>query len=436
MPEIPTFRTSQTRTGTRAIPTEAPLSTDIADVAGEAVGGGIAAVGKGIGDIGQALFQIEQEKQVNRDRIAASQANRTLDEWIADDIKRMENQKYKSINDLIKDRDDFKKRYNAKMNEVKQGLNERVSALFQSSSNNNFAAAQYHLARRVYQKEHNIAASEWGRNVVSLYQTMPPKDSPVYDQWKQKYDESRQAYSFYLSEADLNTIENQSRIIFEWEQAKAMDYETAIKYLNDLSDLPKESRNDLIARRKRLNEIETATTNRKVRWDTLRKVTEDPKSVTDDYLESLVKPNSLTWDDIEEFKKIRDAEDNPLKTPRAQIYLNSLDTLYESGVLDEFAYDVKNEKLTQFFKDNPTATAKQASEFYAELIKDESESWAWKMLMGAIERRPKLFGGKGLFPEKEAEGPTTKKEFDAAILALEGEELEEYFNKYGGLFIQ
>lgn len=73
MPPLPKFRTSQTRTGTRAIPREAPLPEaaplppGAADVAAGAIGLGKAAIGKGIGDIGEFLFKFAQIKQQERD---------------------------------------------------------------------------------------------------------------------------------------------------------------------------------------------------------------------------------------------------------------------------------------------------------------------------------------------------------------------------------
>lgn len=158
--------------------------------------------------------------------------------------------------------------------------------------------------------------------------------------------------------------------------AREMNITDALSAINKIprTAISEAERNGLIAQRKRQEEIATSTTNRKVRWDVLRQVTKDPKSVTDEWLEGLVKPNSLTWDDAEEFKKIRDDANEPLKTPRAQLYFNSLDTLFDKRETDDeqrLNYDIANEKLVQFFETTKTPTAKQAAEFYDELTDGE-----------------------------------------------------------------
>lgn len=207
-----------------------------------------------------------------------------------------------------------------------------------------------------------------------------------------------------LRKEQVGEIANQRLLDDIHETAKAMPYKVAIQFLNDIKGIDKADRNDLISRRKRQNEIETATTNRKVRWDTLRKVTKDPDSVTDEYLEELVKPNSLTWDDAEEFKKIRDDKTNPLQSPRAIQYFKMLDTLYADKDVDEdvaYEWDIANDKLMTSFKNNPDATAKQTSEVYQEITADKKGDflerlWEWGAKWTVIGT-----GGRGILPEKK-----------------------------------
>ena len=129
------------------------------------------------------------------------------------------------------------------------------------------------------------------------------------------------------------------------EEAKAMPYPEAITFLNNVKGLSKELRNDLIARRKRQNEIETATTNRKVRWDTISKIGRNPEGMTDDVLEALVKSNSLTWDDVEELKKVRDT-DSPMKRPAFDRGLTAIEEVMDAKIKhnkDADAYTIKEE---------------------------------------------------------------------------------------------
>ena len=193
------------------------------------------------------------------------------------------------------------------------------------------------------------------------------------------------------------------------EKAQVISYTDAITFLNNVKGIERAERNDLIARRNRQNEIETATTNPKVRWDTLRSITKDPRQWDDDKIEALVKPNSLTWDDAEEFKKIRDDETNPLVTPRAQQYFAMLDILYADKDMDAkvaYEWDIANEKLMAFFKNNPDATAKQASEVYQEIMADQKSNWLQKLLIPrSIFTEPLAWLAEKRLKGKKAEPP-------------------------------
>lgn len=93
MPDLPTFRTSQTRTGTRAIPREAPLPPaaplppSAADVAGGAIGKGLVAAGRGLDDVSDDLLRVELEKQKIRDNTAKATGKGNLENFIFDRYK-------------------------------------------------------------------------------------------------------------------------------------------------------------------------------------------------------------------------------------------------------------------------------------------------------------------------------------------------------------
>ena len=138
----------------------------------------------------------------------------------------------------------------------------------------------------------------------------------------------------------------------------------------------------LEAEAKRQKEIDFATHDPSTYWKLLRRVTADPKGIDEPELAAAVGPNSITTDDYKELNRIRESADSPLKTPRAQLYFNSLDALYEERETDadeRLKYDLANEKLIQFFTDNPKATAKQAAEFYDDLINPEVEGMLDKL---------------------------------------------------------
>jgi len=177
--------------------------------------------------------------------------------------------------------------------------------------------------------------------------------------------------------------------------ARGMPHKEALNYLNKISRelITETERNGLISQRNRQNEIETATTNRKVRWDTLRKLTKNPESVTDDYLESLVKPDSLTWDDAEEFKKIRDTENHPLKSSGYHLYSNILNELYRDVTKPvkeveydrTLEYDRKFNELKHFFETSPDAVSPEKRRKFFEGLSAEPKRdfleklWDWNV---------------------------------------------------------
>lgn len=159
-----------------------------------------------------------------------------------------------------------------------------------------------------------------------------------------------------------------------YETAKDVPYPVNVEFVNAMPGVDKTIRNDVIARLKRDNEILTATTNPKVYWDTLRKITKDPRSVTDEMLGDLVGPNSLTLEDSRQLRNQRDRDDDPLKTPRAQLYFNRLDALYPDRDIDEgeaYSWDIANEKMTQFFESTKNPTAAQARDVFNEITADK-----------------------------------------------------------------
>lgn len=233
------------------------------------------------------------------------------------------------------------------------------------------------------------------------------------------------------------------------EAGRDMELAEATTFFNEISReiISETERNGLVAQRKRQEQIVTATTNRKVRWDVLRKVTENPQSITDEYLESLVKPNSLTWDDAEEFKKIRDDKDDPLKTPGAQLYMKTLDVLYpdvlkpeEKTTADRIEeYDRRNIQLRNWLEKNPDATPEQRRKFFGELTEDivkDLDLWQWfGKLLRPKETTPfwRHFGTteEAALARKKAPEPKTIEEFNETVSNIEDDEkAKAYYEKW------
>jgi len=171
------------------------------------------------------------------------------------------------------------------------------------------------------------------------------------------------------SGAELNLIDSY------WQKASPMPIKESLQFLNNAPNLTSAQRNDLIARRKRQEEIATATTDPEVYWPLLRRVTADPKGITEQEIGDTV-GKGITTDDYKELVKIQESKVDPLKTPRAQIYLKHLDDLYKNKNIETVSdYDSKMEQLIQFFKANPNATSKQTAEFYDNMLHPIALSW-------------------------------------------------------------
>jgi hypothetical protein len=97
----------------------------------------------------------------------------------------------------------------------------------------------------------------------------------------------------------------------------------------------------------------------------------------------------------------------PLSTNRAQIYFGLLTEEYteSTGSLNgnPLMFDNKYTKLKNFFHTKPDATAKEASEFYEELMRDVADSWLEKVWEWNVRWRPyEIWKRRG---SKETENP-------------------------------
>lgn len=367
----------------------------------------LADIGGALGKVGQALADIEIEKQRARDNVTLAEMKGTLDDFEFE--SRPDPTQFKNIEDFKKAEDKYGKDWQRESQRISKGSNRRVADQFKIYTELHWDTARKDYHNKSWPLEQNYALAQFNRLWSEKLQKFVNKPVKLKGELKALIEQfgtylkptQKQAFEASIDE-QIATAQKQDMLNKLHVAAKIMPFEKAVSYLSDIEGLTSAERNDLITRRKRQNEIETATTNRQVRWDVLREVTKDPQSVTDDYLESLVKPNSLTWDDAEELKKIRDTDSEPLKTPRAQLYFNSLDALFDERETDadeRLKYDVANEKLMQFFKDNPKATAKQAAEFYDELINPVVLNWFERLMW---IKRPQLFGLVGTQAERLA----------------------------------
>lgn len=233
-------------------------------------------------------------------------------------------------------------------------------------------------------------------------------------------------------QANITTYQKQALLETVHEAAKLMPYTEAIGYLNDLTNITSAERNDLISRRKRQNEIETASHNDSVYWNTLRKLTKDRDSISDDELEALVKPDSLSVDDWKEFTELKKPE-GLLSKPSVKTALTLFDNLKTIGAyvgkppaemtieeqrenIQTWA-DIKNDFI-KWVQDNPGATEDQIERKQKALVEPEREETKlhWWTRFWRKKKGRQLFG---LVLSEEELIAERKKKIPAEISAKE-----------------
>lgn len=379
----------------------------IADVGAGIEAEAITQAGGAISRVSGMLADIEAEKQLGRDRVTIAEMKGALDDFEYSSIP--DPTQFTDIEGFKKAEEKYLKDWNRKVQGVLRGKNPRITNQFKvyTELHRDRAKRDYHNKIWPMEKDYAIASLNklWSEKFVEFV-NKPNQLKAELQKLIQDYDQylSRTAKQQLEANIDGEIAKYQKQTLLETvsEAARAMPYKEALYYINVIprADITETERNSLISQRKRQEEITTATTNPKVRWDTLRQLQEDPRTVTDEILEGLV-GKGLTWDDAEEFKKIRDTKSDPLNTPRAQLYFNRLDMLYsereedtDEGRQQAYEWDVRNEKMMDYFKRVPDATANDVKEFYDALTDERKRSLISRLFfpLGAEAREIYGFG--------------------------------------------
>lgn len=236
-------------------------------------------------------------------------------------------------------------------------------------------------------------------------------------------------------ENDIAVIEEQAAIhqkqtVLETvaEAARTMPLNDALYYINAIprTSITETERNGLITQRKRQEEIATASHNDGVYWDTLRKLTKDRDSISEEELEALVGPDSLSVDDWKELVRMKDPTD-PLSKPSVKTALTLFDNLKTMGAFvgkdpkemtlaekrenAQTWADIKNDFI-KWVEANPDATEDQIERKQKALVEPEREEFKlnWWSRFWRMKRR-RAFGGlvlseEELLAEKKKKSPS------------------------------
>jgi hypothetical protein len=168
---------------------------------------------------------------------------------------------------------------------------------------------------------------------------------------------------------------------YDWNNAKALITNPVWLKENNISFKDADSMlENVMSQVKQQEAIDKAITDPEVYWSVLRRISNDPQSVPEEELAFLVDKGKLTTDDYKELVRIKGTEGDPLKSPRFAVRFGDLDDMRMDGVITPLEWDVKNQKLTEYAKANPDATAKELDDFINDLTKQEKSDWVWKLL--------------------------------------------------------
>lgn len=393
---------------------------------------------------GETMMSVSLRWQAERDNAEISRLQSAINNFQYTTLRQLEDDwragKFTNADQFKQAEDNYVKARDRMVSKLTKGKRGIISDRVNEYAETNKASDTAGFYRNLFPKEKEFRSVE-ALKVIESYKQQGDRGKALMAIEQNKYWLGLNKTEVLKANLDADMAKIQHQVFLEQiaVDTREMAIDEALTLINQIprTAITETERNGLVRQRERQEEIATATTNRKVRWDVLRKVTENPQSVTDEWLESLVKPNSLTWDDAEEFKKIRDDADEPLKTPRAQLYFNSLDAYYderETDAEERMKWDVANEKLVQFFETTKTPTASQAAEFYEELVEPETRTLVDRIL-NPIDWKSGTVGTyiyRWMRGDKKEElpEPTTLTDFEETVQLLDEENAKKYYEKW------
>lgn len=180
MPDLPSYH----RKITPQPVGKAPIPLAAADVGAGKIGRGLQWLGKGISDIAQSLFAIDEDKQRIRDNALLASADSNRNDQIAksiDEARRM------TFSDIVQF-DMFREQAEADLNAIEQAslkkLSRRAAEDFSNFTKNNRQSALRQIENIVWQKEIEFQQNETGRQYTNLFERMAGSGFSIEDMYK------------------------------------------------------------------------------------------------------------------------------------------------------------------------------------------------------------------------------------------------------------
>lgn len=398
---------------------------------------------------GGTVMSVAQKWQDERDNAEISRLQSAINNFQYTALRQLEDDwragKFTNADQFKQVEDDYIKARDKMVNSLVKGKRGRISDRVSEYAEQNKASDTANFYRNLFPKEKEFMSVE-GLKIVEGYKLQGDRDKALMaiEQYKHWFGLGKAETLKANLDADMAVLQHQNFLEQVAVDTREMPIADALSAINQISRtaITETERNGLIAQRKRQEEIATATTNRQVRWDTLLKIAKDPESVTDAYLEALVKPNSLTWDDVEELRKIRDTDNHPLKRADARRAFTTLEEIKDMRITmlkqaEGTEEELREELLLQFGLKNDfekwLLEKDRTTEEIEGKVKSLTEPDVEEIALNWLERlmwtkRTQLFGLVGTQEERLA-----KKKAKAGIKEkLTPEIARQYLNLAGG----
>lgn len=332
--------------------------------------------------LGWQFKRQQEEDRIETDKVSTLNAQVALDKYDYDELKRIPEIEFGQIEDFDNAYNEYNKGRQSYANTLLSGKTEDVQQSIKDHALKTELSSQSRYYNQLDRYKTRFSQNQFFVNQQQIAQNTSPDK---IDQQKAAMLANIESYKDFFTPNQIESFKaavdkNISAAALEfqrqelWETALAsaidiegnVDWQTVLSFLNQPKNTKGVSPDEvdrLVENANTQYRIQTAVTDKPTYWDMLRKITKNPDEVTEDEIADKV-GKGLTTNDYEKFMKIKEDKANPLKTPRAQIYMDLLADLYTDEEITPLEYDQKYTQLIEFMESKPTA--QQAAAFWEE----------------------------------------------------------------------
>lgn len=264
---------------------------------------------------GGTMMSVSLRWQAERDNSEISRLQSAINNFQYTTLRQLEDDwrsgKFTNADQFKQAEEDYVKARDRMVSKLTKGKRGIISDRVNEYAESNKASDTAGFYRNLFSKEKEFRSVE-ALKVIENYKLQGERDKALMAIEQNKYwlGLTRTEVLKANLDADMAAIQHQNFLEQIALDTREMPIDDALNLINQIprTAITETERNGLIRQRERQEEIATATTEPKVYWDTLRKVTIDPDGTTEEYMASLV-GKGLTTDDYKEFMGIKESNE-------------------------------------------------------------------------------------------------------------------------------